>query len=213
MLAIALVGVVSTASATVIDFNTVGPLTGVNLLSVGTSYSEDGFQLVVSGDTFAAPGSLRAEYTGQPALVVNIAANVTRTITLTALSGNPFEVDSIDLAKWINTSTKTVSFTGNLYGGGTVLQSFNIPPVANFSLSTYSFLPTFTNLASLQWTTITSSTNVITTNNYHQFDNIVVQEQPIPEPSALALAIGGAAVLWLIISRARRGNSCQDCLR
>lgn len=203
MLALALLGVVSTASATVIDFNSIALVPTDNIVNVGTSFSGDGFNLTVSGNTLAALGPARADVTGQPALVVNIGASVTRTVTLTALSGNRFEIDSIDLAKWINTTTKTVNFTGNLLGGGTVTQGFSIPPLPTFALSTYLFPATLTNLTSLQWNT-TSGGGV---DNYHQFDNLVVNELPVPEPSTFALAVVGAAAL---LTMAYRGRSIRQ---
>ena len=187
ILAIVLLGIVSTASATNIDFNTVGPLTGVNVLNIGTTYDEDGFNLSVTGDNLAAIGSLRVEYTGQPALVVNLAA-ASQTVTLTTISGNLFDVDSIGLTKWISSSTKTVTFTGNVFGGGTVTQGFS---VTGFALSTFFFPGTFSNLESLQWSTIGGGTA-----NYHQFDDIDVEEivpDAVPEPSSFAL--GGVAVV------------------
>lgn len=177
--------------ATVIDFEALAS-SGGNV-NRGSSYTEDGFTLTTNAlFEFESTGSASSVFTGSTALLNNFTNGQT---VLTENGGNPFTLNSIDLAELKSNVVPTVVFTGNLNGGGTVTQSFTLDGIA-FGAETFFFAPGFTNLLSVSW---------IQANPFHQFDNIVVNgtnSVSVPEPGALA--IFGLGLLGLGAVRRRR---------
>ena len=94
------------------------------------------------------------------------------------LVGAAFDLISIDLAELNGANASTVTFTGDVQGGGTVTQSFTLDGVA-FGAQIFKFGPQFTNLTAVRWTQASP---------YHQFDNIVAE---VPEPASLASILAG----------------------
>jgi hypothetical protein len=114
-------------------------------------------------------------------------------LTIARVDSMPFNITSIDLAEYstVFTSPKTVTFTGNKAGGGTVNTTFVTDgiidgngPLVDFQ--TFTFPSTFSNLSSVTTTTATFS-----------FDNVNVTI--VPEPSGVAFLFAG--VLMLITRR------------
>jgi hypothetical protein len=201
---VAALAVSSAASAAVIDFEALGPLT-VSIL-VPSPYVEDGFKVettigVPALDVFLAYGPLDPvlgnRYTGDVALINGICCSNTR---LTAQDGGPFSLLSIDLAEnapGVDTPN-AVLFTGHKQGGGTVTQTINIDVTPFFpTMQTYALNSDFTNLVAVTWDMGADSL-------FMQFDNIVVA---IPEPASLALWLTALAGLgWLAPRRLRRAS-------
>ena len=99
-------------------------------------------------------------------------------------SSNFLGLDNFDVAE-LNWNVRTITFTGNLVGGGTVEQSFTTDGQANGSAETFNFGTSFTNLSSVTWNS-----------PFVYYDNFVVA--PIPEPSSLLLfAVGILAIVGM----------------
>jgi len=158
------------ASATTITFDSLEQAgSGFQFLS---SYTENGFTL--SGGNFAsAQQGNTGWYFGSASLFNNSGGGVT---TLSKVGGGTFDFSSIDLAP-VSTgygTGATVSFIGNIHGGGTLNASYTL----NNTFSFQTFLVNgFNNLDSVTWTQDSP---------YHQFDNIVL-DHTVPEPASLAL--------------------------
>ncbi|QDU43794.1 PEP-CTERM motif protein [Symmachiella dynata] len=157
---------------------------------VPSPYVEDGFQIV--GTHLRARGPANVFYAGSASLLQAIDGGVA---TLSNVNNMPFNLLSIELSfgHFLGTSPP-VTFTGNLSGGGTTMQTFT-PTV--FGFTQFNFNSTFSNLTSVSWVQGTHN------EEGHQFDNIVVQT--VPEPSTFALlGIGGLALVGYGVRRKRQ---------
>lgn len=185
----------SAQAGVILDFSDVPAGT----LAVFNPYTSQGFTLISSsgGFVFNSPNTGN----GAPQTVGNnpfyagangLAAFSPATIVLAPDSGNPFSVDSIDLARnFAFDPAPSVTFTGTFAGGGTISQTFTVsdssPPLA---FQTFSFTG-FTNLTSLIWDQGAADQGI------HQFGNIQItpSTSSVPEPSSLALLAIGAVAL------------------
>lgn len=180
-LLIALAGT-SAANATTITFDSLEQ-SGNGYQSMIT-YTESGFLLDSHGNFASAQQQTAGWYAGSASLFNNGGGATT---TLTKVGGGAFALNEISLAR-VSTSYApgaTVSFTGNVNGGGTVFQSFVVGSALAFN--NFSFTG-FNNLNSVSW---------VQAAPYHQFDNIVLDGGTVPEPATLALfglALAGFAV-------------------
>lgn len=178
------------AQATTITFDSLEqPGTGFKYLP---SYSEDGYQLSASSFASAQNGNT-GWYFGSASLFNNYGNGVT---TLTKADHGTFSFNSIDLAP-VSTgwgAGATVTFIGNVHGGGTVTDSYTLS-------NSYSFerfaLTGFNELDSVSW---------IQQYNYHQFDNLVLEQSaPVPEPSTFILL--GAGLVGTVCLKRKRSKA------
>ena len=179
-----MVGVLS-ANAAVIDFQALEVVNN-SVNNVGTSVIEDGWMITKDAGEpfeFAVFGTLEARYPGSTALFNNTVNGMNR---LEHGAFSVFDLVSIDL-DFLNGSPTTVTFTGFINGGGTVLQAFTTDNAVG--LETFNFAG-FTNLTKVEW---------LQDNNFHQYDNIVVNV--VPEPGTIVALMVGLA---LLASRRRR---------
>lgn len=170
-IALAIAGI-SAAHAGTISFDSLEkPGTGFQSF---VTYSELGF--VLTADTgFASAQHDEADwYAGSASVFNNFNDGLT---TLAKADGSTFSLNGISLAKLTTYygPGATVSFTGNIHGGGLVTEAFTVG--TDLAFTAFSFTG-FTNLDSVTWRQ---------TSPYAQFDNIVVDANAVPEPASLAL--------------------------
>jgi hypothetical protein len=152
--AMAVVTLGASAQAAVIDFEA--------LCCFPNSYVDDGFQLATDGLFYVAGAG-----TGQ----TMFPAGTSQLNTLSVFGGGNFDLVSIDLSE-LNGSVgpQTVTFQGNLFGGGTVSQTFTTD--GPFGLQTFNFSG-FTNLVSVSWDQIDPT-------SFLMYDNIVANTSTVP---------------------------------
>jgi hypothetical protein len=134
-------------------------------IGIGDQYNEDGFEFnnILIAQEFFAIGSGSFRNFGSTSLLNNLINGITE---LTREGGGTFELISIDLNQ-LNSSGSVVNitFTGNLAGGGTVMQTFMVNDGDIASGQTFNFNSGFTNLDSVTWVQVSP---------FHSFDNIVM---------------------------------------
>ncbi len=184
----------SMAAPVTIDFSALDWLATGQSVNIGSTFEEDGFR--VSGSSLAYfTSSSDDSISGAPSLFEN---TFDGQVTLTQLNGNPFSINSIDLAEYGQNFTPTVTFTGIKANGSVVTDSFTLDgSFPQFSLNgrseTFLFSSVFTNLVSVSWNQ-GSQAPFNSPRNFHQFDNIVVDGAAIstvPLPSASWILLSG----------------------
>jgi hypothetical protein len=194
VVASALLFVPALVSAQVMTFTSTGCATG-GTVDAGSSYSEAGFNLS-STDLVGWCADL-SHYPGSAALFIN---NPGEIATLTKTGGGTFAFTSIDLAHVYSSAmpSQLFTFTGHVFGGGDVTQTFTIAAQGNVSptFSTYFLDGSFTNLTSVDFATQEP--------NYYQFDNVTMNAEVAPEPASLILLGSGLAGVFAVVRRRRR---------
>ena len=158
-------------------------------IEIGNVYRDSGFEFsnLSNPFSFASFGTQNPFFNGSTALFNDNTDGQTR---LSQIGGGLFSLSSITLSTLAPGYTEegtSVTFTGLLATGGSVMQSFN---VADGAAQTFSFSPNFSNLSAVTWSNEA---------NFHQFDNITVAA--VPEPETYALMLSG---LGLVAFAARR---------
>jgi hypothetical protein len=181
-----------TASATTITFNALEQ--AGNGYQFMPSYSESGFTFTSPGSNFGSAQQGNAGwYLGSASLFDNLA----RGIMLSKNDGGTFSFTSIDLAP-VSTSWgsgATVSFIGNIHGGGTISSSYTLN--SSFAFQTFS-LSGFNNLDSVTWTQASP---------YHQFDNVVLDGSPVPEPATYVMLLTGLGLIGFTARRRKQATA------
>ncbi len=157
---------------------------GTGLTDIGYYYSAGDYE--IWHDTsepfpFLSPQTGNTTfYQGSTAVLNDTVGGITH---FQRIDGAPFDMESIDLAGlFVGGGDTTVTFTGHLSGGGTVMATFSTSNggvgFQSFSFAGYGF----TSVVDVTW-----SQDFV----YHQFDNIAI----VPAPASLALlGLGGLAI-------------------
>lgn len=189
----------SWASAIVIDFEDIAVAAGVNSIggdriSRGFSFDSSANHTHLSNDTFSGNS-------GSTFLVTDdfLGANTT---TVARVGGGVFSLASVDLGEWNDgiALASTITVTGNLAGGGSIVTSFTLDGVLSAggsnNFETFLFGPGWTGLTSVVFDATAGAGEM-----YWAMDNLVAG---VPEPGALLLVASGLAALgWR--RRARPG--------
>lgn len=186
-----------------VTFNSLTDVDGSGVRYVNNCYVESGFRFTAVGFACTETSALATWtadnplfYTGSPALYNNLGPSV----DVAAVSGGAFSLQSIGLASFLGGfgNPTTVTFTGMLAAGGTVMQTVQVPG-ATTALTVFDF-STFTGLSSLRMTVTAPSFEP-----YVQFDNVrlaaAAPSAVVPEPATVALFGAGLAGLGAVARR------------
>lgn len=178
----------SADSATVVNFDNIDSRNHRRF----SSYVESGMQFTSSSSVgFVSVGNRSNMYTGSSALLNNAANGVT---TMTNMTGQVFKMQTITLSELrAKGGSSTITFNGQLQGGGTVQQSFTLDGTHGNEI--FSFSSAFSGLTSLSWSQVSP---------YHQFDDITFVAGGLPIPSSGLLILTGLGATAMMRKRRRK---------
>lgn len=194
-------GISCAANATTINFSSFSE-DGNNFLFLGNTVTIDGFQFSSPSPLGVWQNNSSFHPTGGTASTSLMQYWAWATTTMTELNSNPFQLFAIDLAPYGpgQSGTMNVTFYGVKSDNSTIQQTFVVnnsngstPELQHFSFNG------FTDIVSLSFTQGAYSGNGGTA---YQFNDLIVNQAPVPEPATMLLF--GTGIAGLAGTRLRR---------
>jgi hypothetical protein len=179
------------AGPIVLDFPDVNPQ-DASFVYINGPYGNSGFALSSTGGFNSYGTGAGFFYAGESSLAAIQGSHV----TLTRTDGGAFDLLAIDLARnFAFDPAPTVTFTGTLAGGGTVVESFTVStPTGTAAFETFSYSG-FTDLVSVEW-----DQPFDLAQGLHQFTDVTLQT--VPEPPGWVMAgIGLCGISGMLVWR------------
>jgi len=197
--ALALAGSIGSAEASTITFEDIGVLSGTEVLYNGANDPiSGGFRFDAASHSHIANRVWGTDNGGTSMVVDDVLG--ADAITVSALSGDPFALTSLDISEAHNSAfftARQVEITGNLFGGGTVSKTLFLDNnlVNNVFANYFQTFVFDAGWGSLSSFTLNGAGALAGGGNYYAIDNVVV-DRAVPEPGTLSLLGLGSAFLF-----------------
>lgn len=171
-------------NATVVEFEDI--ISSGTYLSTSGPDTVDGMVFSYSGSTYFMENYNTTDANSPVDPTGSIFTYSNNIITMSQLGGSAFSLNSFDAGIYLNQNDALITLVGSYDIGGTVSDTFEISPNdwLTFNLSS-------------AWSNLESVTFQMTNSSFIQYDNIVYDDNPIPEPTVLAILGLGLAGLGL----------------